>query len=114
MNPAWADCPVVGLDCGREWLYRRIEERVEGWFSGGWLEEARGLAARPLSRTAREALGYRELFEHLEGLRGWEETSALIQANTRRYAKRQWSWFRHEAGVKWGTAEEILKWNGRS
>lgn len=109
VNPAWADCPVLGLDCGREWLYRRIEERVEEWLKEGWLEEARGLAARPLSRTAREALGYRELFEHLEGLRGWEETRALIQVNTRRYAKRQGSWFRHEPGVKWIPAGEDMK-----
>ena len=118
VEPAWAGCPMAGLDCDREWLYRRIEQRVDGWLAQGWLEEARGLAARPLSRTAREALGYRELFEHLEGARGWDETRALIQVNTRRYAKRQWSWFRNEAGVKWvrtgaevrpeETAEKIL------
>lgn len=117
-DPRWADCPVVGLDCDRERLYRRIERRVDGWLNDGWLDEARQLLRRRVSRTAREALGYRELFEHLEGMRDWEATRALIQRNSRRYAKRQWSWFRQEPGVRWlrvrpearpaETAEEIL------
>lgn len=118
LAPHWAQCPVVGLECDREGLYRRIEARVDGWLSDGWLEEARGLLRGPLSRTAREALGYRELFEHLEGARDWAATKELIQKNSRRYAKRQWSWFRQEPGIRWvrvkpeagpgQTAEEIL------
>lgn len=101
VDARWAQCPVVGLECSREWLYRRIDERVNGWLGDGWLREARELLRRPISRTAREALGYRELFEHLKGIRGWEETCAAIRLNSRRYARRQWSWFRHEPGVRW-------------
>ncbi len=101
VDSRWTGCPVVGLECEREDLYQRIDERVEGWLSDGWLAEAKGLLAGPVSRTAREALGYRELFEHLEGVRGWEETCALIRRNSRRYAKRQWSWFRAEPRVRW-------------
>lgn len=99
--PGLALCPVIGLTCRRETLYSRIDARVEDWLRSGWLEEARALHCRRLSRTAREALGYRELFDHLDGRLRWEEVGGLIARNTRRYAKRQWAWFRHEPGVQW-------------
>ena len=99
--PGRDDWRVVGLDCGRQQLYEKIEARIDGWLAGGWIEEAGVLARRSLSLTAREALGYRELFGHLQGRTGWAETRALIHRNTRRYAKRQLSWFRHEPGVEW-------------
>jgi len=110
------DWRVVGLDCGRERLYGKIEARIDGWLAAGWGEEAKALSRRTLSLTAREALGYRELFDHFQGGAGWDETRALIHRNTRRYAKRQLSWFRHESGVEWiavdpdplRTAREIL------
>ena len=100
-RPAWGDCRLVGLTCDRELLYGRIEERIDSWLAGGWVEEARSLARRRLSLTAREALGYRELFDHFEGKADWAAARALIHRNTRRYAKRQLSWFRHEPGVEW-------------
>ena len=114
--PLQDDWRVVGLDCDRQKLYERIETRIDGWLAAGWAEEAKILSGRKLSLTAREALGYRELFDHFRGGRGWEETRALIHRNTRRYAKRQLSWFRHEAGIEWisagsdpfRTAREIL------
>lgn len=96
-----AGCRIVGLTCGREGLYDRIRRRVDGWLEAGWLEEARSLSRRPLSRTAREALGYRELYRHLEGRMDWDETRSLIHKNSRRYAKRQWSWFRRDPRVRW-------------
>lgn len=91
----------VGLTCDREKLYQKIQARVEGWLNSGWLEEARHLQKRSLSQTAREALGYKELFDFLEGKRGWEETVQLILRNTRRYAKRQWTWFRANPRIQW-------------
>lgn len=96
----------VGLTCGREKLYQKIEGRIMGWFASGWLEEARHLHARPLSRTAREALGYKELFHFLESRRSWEETARLIIRNTRRYAKRQWAWFRANRRIQWIDVED--------
>ena len=109
IDPRWAECPVIGLECEREWLYRRIEERVDGWLADGWLEETRNLLRGPVSRTAREALGYRELFEHLEGDRDWDSTRELIRKNSRRYARRQWSWFRGEPRVRWVRVREGAK-----
>lgn len=99
--PGLDRCPVVGLTRPRELLYARIDARVLQWLAAGWFEEARALHRRRLSRTAREALGYRELFDHLDGRLAWPEAVERIAQNTRRYAKRQWAWFRHEPGVEW-------------
>lgn len=107
----------IGLTGSRAWLYRRVEARIDGWLEQGWLEECRGLLQRPLSRTARAALGYQELFAYLEGRQTWEETVRLIKRNSRRYAKRQWSWFTADPAIRWldvegrdpeAVAQEIL------
>ena len=90
-----------GLRCAREMLYRRIEDRIDRWLSDGWLEEAQELSKRKLSRTAGEALGYQELFSYLRGELDWETTVARIKQNSRRYAKRQETWFRREPGIQW-------------
>lgn len=106
--PGLDRCRVIGLTCDRPALYARLEERVDRWLNSGWLEEARVLHRRRLSRTAREALGYRELFDHLDGRVSWPAVRELIIRNTRRYAKRQWSWFRHEPGVEWQDASSAV------
>lgn len=88
---------VFWLSPPRAWLYDRINRRVEKMFEEGLLEEVRGLLAapRPLSRTAGQALGYREAIDHLEGRASLEATVAKIQTRTRQFAKRQHTWFRH-------------------
>jgi tRNA dimethylallyltransferase len=92
---------IFGLSRDRSDLYRRIEERIDRWLDAGWLEEARGLMERPLSMTAKKALGYQELFRYLRGGIEWERCVSLIKQNTRRYAKRQWTWFRADPRVQW-------------
>ncbi len=89
-------CRAFVLDWPRAELHVRIDRRVERMFAGGLVEEVRGLlaAGRPLSKTARQAVGYRETLEHLEGLRGLEETVKLVQTRTRQLARRQETWFR--------------------
>ncbi len=87
---------VFVLDWDKEELNRRIDRRVERMFESGLLEEARYLYGRPLGKTARQAVGYKELFEYFSG-RGHpslDETIALIQTHTRQFAKRQRTWFR--------------------
>jgi tRNA dimethylallyltransferase len=81
----------------RAWLYARIDARVADMIGRGLVGEVHGLLSRytRLSRTARQALGYREVIEHLEGRRDLPETIALIQKRTRQFAKRQHTWFRN-------------------
>ena len=88
---------VFWLSPPRPWLYERINRRVEQMFEEGLLDEvARLLAApNPLSRTARQALGYQEAIDHLEGRLSLPETIERIQTRTRQFAKRQHTWFRH-------------------
>ena len=85
------------LDLPREELYARINARVERMFATGLIEEVKVLRAlpRPLSREALQALGYKEVMRHLEGRASREETVALVQLRSRRFAKRQITWFRH-------------------
>jgi tRNA dimethylallyltransferase len=87
----------VCLDMPRDVLYRRIDERVERMIAEGLVDEVRALRAlgRPLSREASQALGYKELFDHLEGRGTLEEAVRRIQTRTRNFAKRQLTWFRH-------------------
>src|SRR5262245_54510052 len=90
--------PAVVLELPREVLYDRINRRVDLMLAVGWLDEVRRLRElpRPLSREARQALGYRELLEYLDGPGpGWDETVELVRTHTRQFAKRQLTWFRH-------------------
>lgn len=82
----------------REALYDQINRRVDAMLAAGWLEEVRRLCnlSRPMSREARQALGYREILAHLEGTGpDWDATAELIRTRTRQFAKRQLTWFRH-------------------
>ena len=89
-------CRVFVLDWPRTELIELINARVGAMFEHGLMDEVRGLLARPLglSRTASQALGYREVIEHLEGARNLAETIELVKLRTRQFAKRQMTWFR--------------------
>jgi tRNA dimethylallyltransferase len=88
---------VFWLSAPRRWLYERIDRRVEQMFVDGLLDEVGRLLAGPvpLGRTARQALGYKEVISHLERGIPLAQTIALIQTRTRQFAKRQHTWFRH-------------------
>lgn len=112
---------VLGLDLGRETLYRRINERVSHMMDRGLIEEVQGLrAAFPGGHPGLGALGYRELVRFLDGACDLETTVALIQQHTRNYAKRQLTWFRRESWVEWVPAdawgpilERVQSWMNR-
>jgi len=84
-------------------LHHRINLRVEEMFQAGLVAEVTRLIARglPANRNAMQALGYRQVVEHLQGQRDLLETIALIKQRTRRFSKRQMTWFRNQAGVEW-------------
>jgi tRNA dimethylallyltransferase len=88
---------VSWLHPPRAWLYERINRRVEEMFEAGLVEEVRGLLERehPPGKTARQALGYKEVIDHLEQGVSLPETIALIQTRTRQFAKRQHTWFKN-------------------
>lgn len=94
-RPAEA-CRVFVLDWPRAELIERINARVDFMFERGFVDEVRSLLARPspLSRTASQALGYREVIEHLDEARDLAETIDLVKLHTRQFAKRQMTWFR--------------------
>ena len=102
----------VALDMERELLYDRINRRVLQMMEAGLLDEVRQLL--PLrSCTAMKTVGYRELFRHLDGEISLEEAVDLIQRNTRKFARKQITWFRKENRYQWFTPEElplILRW----
>jgi tRNA dimethylallyltransferase len=95
--PPPARIPAAVLELPREVLYDRINRRVGAMLDAGWLDEVRRLRAlpQPLSREARQALGYRELLKWLEVGGDWDGTVDLIRTHTRQFAKRQLTWFRH-------------------
>ncbi len=107
-----SDITLVGLTFDPEVVDRRIAERFEAFMEAGLLEEVRRLAAspRPLSRTARQALGYRELLEHVERGRPLAECVAEAVRRTRAFARRQWAWFRRDPRIRWlGPGDEALE-----
>ncbi|MDR1958263.1 MAG: tRNA (adenosine(37)-N6)-dimethylallyltransferase MiaA [Planctomycetaceae bacterium] len=89
-------CKVIVLDWPKEILRELIEKRVDHMMDMGFLDEVQELTRRflPINQTAAQAVGYRELFEYLDGKRSLYETVQLIKQNTRQVAKRQCTWFR--------------------
>ncbi len=96
---------VIGLRAPRDWLHERIENRVRAMFAGGLVEEVRGLLAQGLSTTAAQAIGYREVADMLSGEITQEEALDQVIHHTRRYARRQDSWFRRDQNIQWIAAE---------
>jgi tRNA dimethylallyltransferase len=81
----------------------RIERRLRDWLDAGFVDEVRALARRPrgLARTARQALGYRELLAHVEDGLPLEQAVAEAGRRTRAFARRQWAWFRRDPRITW-------------
>ena len=100
--PGWR-AVRIGLQPERGELYKRVHARTEAMLASGWMEEVRGLAAGGFPDNAKpfDFIGYRELRGVLRGEMKLEEARTAIQQATRRYAKRQITWFRREAGVHW-------------
>jgi len=93
----------VGLLPPRAALYARIEQRTQAMIEAGWLEEVRVLMARAQGQQWKpfQFIGYGELRAHLNGVVGRDAAIRAIQQATRRYAKRQITWYRRERGVEW-------------
>jgi tRNA dimethylallyltransferase len=100
----------IGLDLPREVLYRRIDQRMDSMVASGLFEEAASLFAQR-ELNALQTLGYSEIFGFLEGKYDREETLRLLKRNSRRYAKRQLTWFRKDTSLVWfepSQLEEVM------
>ena len=98
---------LAGLRLNAASLNSAIESRVHDMYRKGLLDEAKGLRERcgELSRTASQAIGYAEAFDCLDGRCSIDEAMARTMVRTRRLAKRQMTWFRHQANVEWVDAQ---------
>ncbi len=98
----------IGLRLERAELYRRIDRRVTCMLEQGLVEEVRSLLARhPPSCPPFQAVGYREILQHLRGEIGLDAAVELIQRRTRHFAKRQISWFRSEKDIVWFSPDAL-------
>ena len=94
---------VLGLTMERVMLYQRIEHRVDVELAKGLVDETRTLLAKGYSRglVSMKSLGYRQMAGYLEGEYSFEEAVRRLKRDTRRFAKRQMTWFRKEPGLTW-------------
>lgn len=95
--------PIFVLRRAPDDLRRRMDTRVEAMLEAGLLEETRALLARGLDRNpvALQAIGYRQIVQHLRGELDWSTTVATIKTKTWQFGRRQMTWFRHRPGVVW-------------
>ncbi len=96
------DYRVYGIEWGREELYRRIEKRIDIMLEEGLVEEVKNVMSRyTISKTAIQGLGYKEVIEFLNNDISYDEMVDKLKMETRRYAKRQLTWFRRNKDIKW-------------
>lgn len=100
----------IGLDLPREQLYTRINARVELMLQAGLVEEARNLYEQGLDKNlpAMKGIGYKELFAFFEGDTSLEAATDQIKQNSRRFAKRQLTWFRNRMDIHWLEADSQM------
>jgi len=111
LTPPWSiHCPVFVLDTPREVLQQRIAQRFYAMLEAGWLDEVRRLASLRLadSHPAMRAVGYRQLLTHVRGEWSLEDAVRAGITATRRYAKRQRTWFSHQTkDAVWGDVDML-------
>jgi len=100
---------MIGLQRERESLFRLINERVDRMVAGGLVEEVESLLNKGYSEDlpSLQGLGYQQIIGHLKGEYPQEEAIRLIKRDTRRFAKRQMSWFKRDKRILWIDTEEF-------
>ncbi len=103
----------IGLEAPREKMYERINQRVDMMMEEGLMKEAKKLYANR-HKNALNTIGYKELYAYFEGKYDFDSAVEEIKKNTRRFAKRQMTWFKRDQAIKWfpynGSSEEIIKY----
>ena len=110
VNGLWEDkkylIKVFGLRMDREVLYKRIEQRIDEMFDRGVVDEIKEISKLPISYTAKGALGFKEIMGYLYGEYSLDQAKTLLKRNTRRFAKRQMTWFRRDKRIEWIDVDE--------
>ena len=96
----------IGLELSREKLYERIDRRMDSMIAGGLFEEAKTVYPYK-NHNALQTVGYQEIFDFIDGQYDREEAIRLLKRNSRRYAKRQLTWFKRDEAIRWFDAENI-------
>ncbi|WP_066173344.1 tRNA (adenosine(37)-N6)-dimethylallyltransferase MiaA [Bacillus marinisedimentorum] len=111
-NESPYDYVLIGLEMDRGVLYRRINERVDLMIEQGLFAEVKRLYDSGL-RDAQsvQAIGYKEIFDYFDGKAGYEEAIENLKQNSRRYAKRQFTWFRNKMDVEWFDMTPVAEGN---
>jgi tRNA dimethylallyltransferase len=106
----YSDAMQIGLEVDRKILVERIDSRVDQMWESGFVEEVRQLDAAGLreGKTARGALGYLQILQSLEGTITLDQAKAETKVATRKYARRQISWFRRDERISWVAPQDAL------
>ena len=101
-NKLLYDTIFIGLTCERNILYERINKRVDEMVNGGLLDEAKKIYESNIrTKAVMTPIGYKELFPYFKGEKKLNECLEKIKQNSRKYAKRQYTWFNHQMNVTW-------------
>ncbi|MGX8711194.1 MAG: tRNA (adenosine(37)-N6)-dimethylallyltransferase MiaA [bacterium] len=111
--PSPYDACIIGLDFqDRQKLYNRINLRVDRMMQDGLLAEAEEILNRPGAQTAMQAIGYKELLPYFRSECSLDEAVESIKRESRRYAKRQLTWFRRDENIHWIMVDEYTDFDG--
>ena len=101
-NTVLYDCVFIGLTTNREVLYDRINKRVDVMVNDGLLEESKKIYdSNVRTKAVLTPIGYKELFPYFDKIKSLDECLDLIKQNSRKYAKRQYTWFNNQMDIKW-------------
>ncbi len=104
----------VGLKWDRKKLYKRIEQRIDEMIKAGLIDEVKKLRELGYDKNLNslQTVGYKEIFDYLDGLISYDEMIRLVKRNSRRYAKRQLTWFRQDKRIIWLNVDETTDFDG--
>jgi tRNA dimethylallyltransferase len=99
----------IGLNMNRERLYERINRRVDGMIDAGLLDEVKGLLNMGYAADLKsmQSIGYRHMVDFIQNRSSWGEAIRTLKRDTRRYAKRQLTWFKADSEIKWSEPDQI-------
>ncbi|MDD2469393.1 MAG: tRNA (adenosine(37)-N6)-dimethylallyltransferase MiaA [Bacilli bacterium] len=96
------DTIFIGLTTDRDTLYNIINKRVDKMIANGLIDEVKAIYDRGIrSKSIMTGIGYKELYQYFDGEISLEDAISIIKQNSRRYAKRQYTWFNHQMKIKW-------------